>query len=203
MTTSTAAAKVTTAIPAVNTAWRVFVKENAKIDGDVRTALRSLAGVISAQTAPATSVQKSIEATGQKASAIGYGTVKALPTWLALDTKHGKAKDWKALTIKEQLTLAAKSYSLLGKGKGEQASTYADLVNLTNDAQAEKTRKAKEANAKPDTGKDVKPKSDLTATLKAIYLMVSSLSEGEIKDSHVEQFNEIAAVFEQKSLVEA
>lgn len=203
MTTSTKA-PVQIVIPAVNKAWKDFAKANAEIDGDTRTALKVLARVIAEQTASATAITASIEGTKVTASAIGYGTVKALPTWLALDAKHGKAKEWKMLTIKEQLTLSAKSYSLLGKGKGEEADTFASLKNLTDNAQAEKTRKAKESKgAKSSTGATTPKTADLGKTLDAIALMISALDPAEITDAHIEKFNEIQAIFEQKVMLDA
>jgi hypothetical protein len=204
MTTSTTKAPVQIVIPAVNKAWKEFAKANASIDGDTRTALKVLARVIADQTASATAITASIEGTKVTASAIGYGTVKALPTWLALDTKHAKASEWKALTIKEQLTLAAKSYSLLGKGKGEELATYASLKNETDNAQAEKTRKAKEGKEnKGATGATTPKTTDLAKTLDAIALMISALDPAEITDAHIEKFNEIQAIFEQKVMQDA
>ncbi len=206
MTTSTPAVKIV--IPAVNKAWKEFAKENAKIDGDTRTALKVLARVIADQTASATAITASIEGTKVTASAIGYGTVKALPEWLALDTKYSTkataSKAWHALTIKEQLTFATKVYSLIGKGEGVKAESYDTLKVLADNAQAEKTRKAKESrSAKESTGAKVKPTADLTKTLQAIYTMVSALDASEITDAHIEQFNEIQAVFEQKIMQDA
>jgi len=204
MTTSSSTSAVAVVIPAVNKAWREFAKANASIDGDTRTALKALARVIADQTAPATAIQKSIEGTKVTASAIGYGTVKALPEWLICETKFAKDKAWKALTIKEQLTFATKVYSLVGKGSSNGAESYDTLKVTADNAQAEKTRKAKESSsAKESTGAKVKPTADLTKTLQAIYTMVSALDPAEITDAHIEQFNEIQAVFEQKVMQEA
>lgn len=191
-------------IPAVNKAWKEFVKENQKIDGDTRTALKVLARVIADQTASATAITKSIEGTKVTASAIGYGTVKALPEWLSCETKFAKSPAWKALTIKEQLTFATKVYSLVGKGSSELAPNFETLKVTADNAQAEKTRKAKEStSAKESTGAKVKPTADLTKTLSAIYALVSALDPSEITDAHIEQFNEIQAVFEQKVMQDA
>ena len=208
MATSSSTSSVKVVIPAVNSAWKAFAKANAEIDGDTRSALIVLAKVIANQTAPATQITASIEGTGITASAIGYGTVKALPTWLALDAKYGKVKggasEWKALTIKAQLTLSAKAYSLLGKGKGEEIQGYDTLKVTLENAQAEKTRKAKESKgAKESTGAKVKKTASLTDTLKAISLMIESLDASEIEDSHIEQFNEIQAIFEHKIMQDA
>jgi hypothetical protein len=200
MTTSTPATPaVTVAIPAVNKAWKEFAKANASIDGDTRTALQILARVIYVQTAPATAIQKSIEATGITASAIGYGTVKALPEWLSCDTKFGKDKAWKALTIKEQLTFATKVYSLIGKGSSVGFESYEALKVTADNAQAEKTRKAKESRgAQESTGAKVEKTTDLGKTLDAIALMIQALDPAEITDAHIEKFNDIATMFENK-----
>ena len=202
MTTSTPAVKIV--IPAVNKAWKDFAKANASIDGDTRTALKVLAKVIADQTASATAITASIEGTNVTASAIGYGTVKALPEWLSCEVKFAKSASWKKLTIKEQLTFATKVYSLVGKGSSATAESYETLKVTADNAQAEKTRKAKEGrSAKESTGAKVKKTTDLTATLSAIYTMISALDPAEITDAHVDQFNEIQAVFEQKVMVEA
>lgn len=202
MTTSTKTVQIV--IPAVNKAWKEFAKANAEIDGDTRTALKVLARVIADQTASATAITASIEGTKVTASAIGYGTVKALPEWLSCETKFAKSPSWKKLSIKEQLTFATKVYSLVGKGSSASAESYETLKVTADNAQAEKTRKAKESKgAKESTGAKVKPTADLTKTLQAIYTMVSALDPAEITDAHIEQFNEIQAVFEQKVMVEA
>lgn len=208
MATSSSASTVKVVIPAVNTAWKAYVQADKKIESDVRTALTSLAKVITEQTAPATQVQKSIEGTGLTAGSLGYGSIKALPVWLVLDTayraKKTLSKEWNALSIDKQITLATKSYSLLGKDKYPTAPAYSTLVADTTDAQAEKTRKAKASNsAKVSTGAKVEKTTDLTKTLTAIYAMIASLDPAQIEDSHIEQFNEIMAEFESKARIDA
>lgn len=210
MATSSSASSVKVVIPAVNTAWTAYVNTDKKIKGDVRAALITLSKVIAEQTAPATQVQKSIEGTGKVAGTLGYGSVKALPVWLVLDTAYNAkktlSKEWQALSIKEQITLATKSYSLLGKDKYPTAPTFQTLMNETNDAQAEKTRKAAEAkaagkakdSAEESTGAKVKKTANLNDTLNAIRLMVSALNEGEVTFEHVEIWDEITEIFATK-----
>ena len=193
---------VTVAIPAVNKAWRSFASVTHKSDEANRLALRVLSAVVKNQTAPATAVAKSIEATGAKSSLIGYGTVKALPTWLALDIKHTANPEWKAMTLKAQLTLATKSYSLLGKEQGEKIATFADFKNECANAQAEKTRKAKAAKSSGKADATPKKNADLESALKAFYIMVTATTEEEWSDARIEQFNEISAVVEQKYMAD-
>lgn len=201
MTTSTKTVKV--AIPAVNAAWKAFCSADKKIESEVRSALTALAKVIADQTAPATQIQKSIEGTGLTAGSLGYSKVKALPTWLALDAKHKSNKEWKKLTIDQQITLATKSYSLLGKGVGEAIATYESFKIECDEAQREKTQKAKESKGTPSASRQVKKNATLTDTLKSIYIMIAALDPAEIEDSHIEQFNEIMAEFEFKSRIDA
>lgn len=210
MATSSSTSSVKVVIPAVNSAWKAYVEADKKISGDVRTALTTLAKVIAEQTAPATQVQKSIEGTGKVAGTLGYGSVKALPVWLLLDTAYHAKKtasaEWKALSIDKQITLATKAYSLLGKDKYPVAPTFQTLMNDTNDAQAEKTRKAAEArkakeskeSAEESTGAKVKKTANLSETLNAIRLMVSALNEGAVTFEHVEIWDEITEIFASK-----
>ena len=195
---ATPSTAVVTAIPAVNTAWRVLCKKSAQAETINVNALKVIAVVIKNQKGSATAVSASIQATGEtaKIKALTFATVKCLPTWFELQAKHA---DFRALPLDKQITMANKAYNLLGKGNAEIIAEYPDLVKSLDNAQAEKTRKAKASAkaGKADTGKDVKKSADLTATLNAILLMVLALEEVPT-DEHVAQFNEISAAFESK-----
>jgi len=200
--TKTPKAPVTLVIPAVNKAWLETCKVG-KVSADTnRKAIIELGKVVMAQSAPMTSIAKSIQDTGKTSSIKGltYGKVKGLPTFVALSTSKAHKEAFNALELDAALTFACKSYDLLGKGKGEAVTSWEDLVKLVDDAQAEKTRKAKEPKAPKDTKEPKAKASDLDA-LKAFRLLVESFTE--VSDEMVEIFNDVQAIFEQKSLIEA
>lgn len=203
MTTSkTPKAPVVLVIPAVNQAWLATCKVG-KASADInRKAIIELGKVVMAQSAPMTSIAKSIEDTGKTSSIKGltYGKVKGLPTFVALATSKAHKDAFNAMELDKALTFACKSYDLLGKGKGEAVDSFENLVKLLDDAQAEKTRKAKEPKAPKDTKEPKAKASDLDA-LKAFRLLVESFTE--VSDEMVEIFNEVQAIFEQKSFIEA
>ena len=202
MATKTKATKqdktVIVRIPAVNKAWTAFCDVSETNEIENVKALKVLAVVIKNQEADATSVAKSIEATGKTSSVIGYGSVKALPTWFALNAKH---KELRAMKLAKQITFATKCYSLLGKGKAEALSTWADVENSANEAQAEKTRKAKEAKATP--AKESKKPATLKASLQSVLALVEAIEAEAIGDDEIDLINTISAVLESKMRVEA
>lgn len=202
-TIKTPKAPVTLVIPAVNTAWFDTCKVGVSSADTNRKAIKALATIIKAQTAPMTSVAKSIKDTGKTSSIEGltYSTIKGLPTWLALSTSKTHGKAFNALSVKASLTFANKSYDLLGKGKGEKVDSFENLVKLVDDAQAEKTRKAKAAKNTP--AKEPKAKASFLDAFKAFGLVVESMTEADVTDEMVDILNTITAVFEQKSLIEA
>ena len=131
-------------------------------------------------------------------SVIGYGSVKALPTWFALNAKH---KELRAMKLAKQITFATKCYSLLGKGKAEALSTWADVENSANEAQAEKTRKAKEAKASPT--KEPKKPATLKASLQSVLALVEAIEPEAIGDDEIDLINTISAVLESKMRLDA
>lgn len=202
------ASTVVTVIPAVNTAWADLCKTGKTSADTNRKAILTLGAIISKETASMTSISKSIQDTKKVSHIKGltYATIKGITTFVALSKSKSLKADFEALPLDKAITFANKCYDLLGKGNAQKFTVWADLEMAVQNAQDEKTRKAKESreNAKgkdKDKGKSA-PKTDLTATLKSIYIMVSALSESEVKDSHVEQWNEICAVFEQKYMAD-
>lgn len=202
MATKTKATKqdktVIVRIPAVNKAWNAFCDVSETNEIENVKALKVLASVIKNQQADATSVAKSIEATGKTSSVIGYGSVKALPTWFALNAKH---KELRAMKLAKQITFATKCYSLLGKGEAEKVTTWTDLENMANDAQAEKTRKAKEAKASPT--KESKKPVTLKATLQSVLALVEAIEAEAVGDDEIDLINTISAVLESKMRLDA
>ena len=185
-------------IPAVNKAWNAFCDVSETNEIENVKALKVLASVIKNQQADATSVAKSIEATGKTSSVIGYGSVKALPTWFALNAKH---KELRAMKLAKQITFSTKCYSLLGKGEAEKVTTWSDLENMANDAQAEKTRKAKEAKASPT--KESKKPVTLKATLQSVLALVEAIEAEAVGDDEIDLINTISAVLESKMRLDA
>lgn len=196
---TTPKAKVNTTIPAVNTAWRSFCKSTTNNEKQNRVAVLALADIIEGQTASINSIKKSIEDTGTQSPLITPSQVRTLPTFKALEKKP----EFKALTLKKALTLAAKAYDLLGKGEAEKHS-FADMVKLVDDAQAEKTRKAKEAKAEK-SGKPSKEKKEATLreSLQAVYALVVGIDPSTIGDAEIDLLNNITATIEEKMLIEA
>lgn len=193
MTKATSAkAKVNTTIPAVNTAWRTFCKSTTNNEKANRTAVLALADIIEAQSASINSIKKSIDDTAQVSPLITSSQVRTLPTFKALEKKNA---EFRALPLKKALTLAAKAYDLLGKGEAEKHS-FSDMEKLVNDAQAEKTRKAKEAKA----GKPAKEKksASLLDSLQAVYVLIESIDPAQINDKEIDLLNTIMAVMELK-----
>ena len=201
MSKSTKAPKapITTTIPAVNTAWRTFCKSTTNNEKANRVAVLALADIIEGQSASINSIKKSIEDTGTQSPLITPSQVRTLPTFKALEKKP----EFKALTLKKALTLAAKAYDLLGKGEAEKHS-FADMVKLVDDAQAEKTRKAKEAKAEK-SGKPSKEKKEATLreSLQAVYALVVGIDPSAIGDAEIDLLNNITATIEEKMLIEA
>lgn len=196
----TVKAVIVTVIPAVNSAW-LKTCNIGKVNSDMnKQAVKALATIVKGELAPMTSISKSIKDTGKTSSIEGltYSTIKGLPTWLALSSSKVHAKGFNALTLKQSLTFANKSYDLLGKGKGEAVSTWEDLVKTVDNAQAEKTRKAKEAKVTPKDSKDSKKVATLADSLNAMLLMVEGIEAGEIGDVEIDLINTIQAVLEQK-----
>jgi hypothetical protein len=188
-------APVNTTIPAVNTAWRLFVKSTTSNEKGNRVAVLSLADVVEGQTASINSIKKSIDDTAQVSPLITSSQVRTLPTFKALEKKH---PEFRALPLKKALTLASKAYDLLGKGEAEKHA-FASMENLINDAQAEKTRKAKEAKA-AKSGKPAKEKKAVTLkeSLQAVYALLTSIDPSEIGDAEIDLLNDISATIEGK-----
>jgi hypothetical protein len=186
-------APVSTTIPAVNTAWRVFVKATSSNEKGNRVAVLNLADVIESQTASINSVKKSIDDTAQVSPLITSSQVRTLPTFKALEKKHA---EFRALPLKKALTFAAKAYDLLGKGEAEKHS-FSDAVKLVDDAQAEKTRKAKAAKAEK-SGKAPKKDASLMESLQAVYALVSEINPSQIGDKEIDLLNDILGTIESK-----
>lgn len=212
MSTSTTASKVAISSPKVSNAWSDIVTVSSVADIEIGKAQGVLSATVQAQLDIVTAsilnlakvmtkesglsvrdVVKVIKEQGGESSFIKVSHVQALPTFARM---RSTVEGFKALPLAKQLSTATASVELLGTGNGE---------TLTIDAlNSEIARERKAKNAKRSTPKDEpKAKADLTATLKAVYVMVSSLKEDEIKDSHIEQFNDIMAVFESKIRVDA
>ena len=192
---TTPKAKVNTTIPAVNTAWRTFCKATTSNEKGNRVAVLNLADTIESQTASINSIKKSVDDTATVSPLITSSQIRTLPTFKALEKKHA---EFRALPLKKALTLAAKAYDLLGKGEAEKHS-FSDMEKLVNDAQAEKTRKAKEAKAE----KSGKPKSEkksatLAESLTAVYALVSEIDPSQIGDKEIDLLNDILGTIESK-----
>ena len=186
---------VNTTIPAVNTAWRLFVKSTTSNEKGNRVAVLSLADVVEGQTASINSIKTSIDDTAQISPLITSSQVRTLPTFKALEKKH---PEFRALPLKKALTLASKAYDLLGKGEA-QKHTFSDMGKLVDDAQAEKTRKAKEAKA-AKSGKPAKEKKEATLkeSLQAVYALLTSIDPEQIGDAEIDLLNDISATIEGK-----
>jgi len=195
---TTPKAKVNTTIPAVNTAWRTFCKSTTNNEKANRTAVLALADIIEAQSASINSIKKSIDDTAQVSPLITSSQVRTLPTFKALEKKNA---EFRALPLKKALTLAAKAYDLLGKGEAEKHS-FSDMEKLVNDAQAEKTRKAKEAKASGKPAKEKKSAS-LLESLQAVYALVVGIDPSAIGDAEIDLLNSITAEIESKMFIEA
>jgi hypothetical protein len=192
---TTPKAKVNTTIPAVNTAWRTFCKATTSNEKGNRVAVLNLADTIESQTASINSIKKSVDDTATVSPLITSSQIRTLPTFKALEKKHA---EFRALPLKKALTLAAKAYDLLGKGEAEKHS-FSDMGKLVDDAQAEKTRKAKEAKAE----KSGKPKSEkksatLAESLTAVYALVSEIDPSQIGDKEIDLLNDILGTIESK-----
>ena len=185
-------AKVTTTIPAVNTAWRTFCKSTTNNEKANRVAVLALADVIEGQTASINSIKKSITDTAQVSPLLTPSQVRTLPTFKALEKKHA---DFRALPLKKALTLAAKAYDLLGKGEAEKHS-FTDMEKLVNDAQAEKTRKAKDAKGTKPAKE--KKSASLFESLQAVYALVDAIDPSQIGDKEIDLLNEILGTIEIK-----
>ena len=191
---TTTKAPVNTTIPAVNTAWRLFVKSTTSNEKANRVAVLALADKVESQTASINAIKKSISDTGLISPLITPTQVRTLPTFKALEKKP----EFKALSLKKALTLASKAYDLLGKGEAEKHS-YSDMVKLLDNAQAEKTRKAKEANS-AKSGKPAKEKKAVTLkeSLQAVYALLTSIDPTDIGDAEIDLLNDISATIEGK-----
>ena len=186
-------AKVTTTIHAVNTAWRTFCKATTNNEKANRLAVLALADVIEGQTASINSIKKSITDTAQVSPLMTASQVRTLPTFKALEKKHA---EFRALPLKKALTFAAKAYDLLGKGEAEKHS-FSDAVKLVDDAQAEKTRKAKASKATPKA-KGQKKSASLFESLQAVYALVDAIDPSQIGDKEIDLLNEILGTIEIK-----
>jgi hypothetical protein len=183
-------AKVNTTIPAVNTAWRLFCKATTNNEKANRTAVLTLADVIESQTASINSIKASITDTATVSPLLTASQVRTLPTFKALEKKH---PEFRALPLKKALTFAAKAYDLLGKGEAEKHS-FSDAVKLVDDAQAEKTRKAKA----PKAPKAAKKDASLFQSLEAVYALVSEIDPTQIGDKEIDLLNDILGTIESK-----
>jgi hypothetical protein len=186
-------AKVSTTIPAVNTAWRIFCKSTTTNEKSNRSAVLALADTIESQSASINGIKRSIEDTAQVSPLLTASQVRTLPTFKALEKKHA---EFRALPLKKALTFAAKAYDLLGKGEAEKHS-YADAVKLVDDAQAEKTRKAKASKATPKA-KGEKKSASLFESLQAVYALVDAIDPNQIGDKEIDLLNEILGTIELK-----
>lgn len=202
----TVKAVIVTVIPAVNSAWFKTCTVGKGSADTNKSAVKALAQIVKGELAPMTSISKSIKDTGKASSIEGltYSTIKGLPTWLALSASKAHSKDFNALTLKQSLTFANKSYDLLGKGKGEAIATWADLVKSVDDAQAEKTRKANAAKVTPKDSKEPKKVATLADSLNAMLLVIEAIEQDEIAEDDAvnDLLNRLQVTIEKKMTME-
>lgn len=189
-------APVTIKAPKVTSAWVSVCKVSSSSEALVIKSIEALHLTLTTESrlsiADKRKYIKNLEVAGNKSPYISSSHMPALPTWMALRATH---EGFKALPLHKQLSTASASYDLLGSGNGEQIKT---LEGLTKEIAS--VRKNKQTKAKASPSKAKAPKS-LKDALASVYALISALNPADIDDTHIDQMNDIMAVFEQKASV--
>ena len=199
MTKKTKVAPVVIKAPKVTSAWVSVCKVSSTSEALVIKSIEALHTTLTTESRLSVTDKKkyikNLEEAGNKSPFISSSHMPALPTWMALRATHA---DFKALPLHKQLSTASASYDLLGSGNGEQIKT---LEALTKEIAT--VRKNKQTKAKTTTTKDPKTPKSLKDALASVYALISALDPADIEDSHIDQMNDIMAMFEQKVRIDA
>jgi hypothetical protein len=177
MTTSTKKAPAKVIVikaPKIVTAWANVCKVSNKSEQEVFASIVNLHEVLTNESrlsvADKKKFIKGLEEGGAVSSFIKASHVPAIPTLMNLHKLH---KDYAALPIAKQLSLAMASYDILGVGKGEQFKTLDALTKEISTVRKAKTSKAKEGATTPK-----KAKATMAETLRAAIALVNSIGDG-------------------------
>jgi hypothetical protein len=192
MTTATKAPKtVTISAPKIVTAWTGVCTTSAKSENEIVKAIENLHDVLTLESRLSVSDKKkfikNLEDGGKVSSFIKASHVPAIPTWVNLRKLH---KDFKALPIAKQLSVAMDSYDILGVGKGEQIKTLDALVKEISTIRKAKTTKAKEGGSTP---KKAKTNAD---TLASILNYFAGLDTDTLTEDEKDTLAEIHAILD-------
>ena len=192
MTTATKAPKtVTISAPKIVTAWTGVCTTSAKSENEIVKAIENLHDVLTLESRLSVSDKKkfikNLEDGGKVSSFIKASHVPAIPTWVNLRKLH---KDFKALPIAKQLSVAMASYDILGVGKGEQIKTLDALVKEISTIRKAKTTKAKEGASTP---KKAKTNAD---TLASILNYFAGLDTDTLTEDEKDTLAEIHAILD-------
>jgi len=193
MTTASKAPKtVTISAPKIVTAWTGVCTTSAKSENEIVKAIENLHDVLTLESRLSVSDKKkfikNLEDGGKVSSFIKASHVPAIPTWVNLRKLH---KDFKALPIAKQLSVAMASYDILGVGKGEQIKSLDALTKEISTVRKAKTSKAKESGS--STPKKAKTNAD---TLTSILNYFTGLDTDTLSEDEKDTLAEIHAVLD-------
>ena len=196
MTTASKAPKapktVTISAPKIVTAWQGVCTTSANSENEIVKAIENLHSVLTLESRLSVTDKKkfikNLEDAGKVSSFIKASHVPAIPTWVNFRKLH---KEFKALPIAKQLSVAMASYDILGVGKGEQIKTLDALVKEISTVRKAKTSKAKEGSTTPK-----KAKATNADTLKSILNYFTGLDTDTLTEDEKDMLAEIHAILD-------
>jgi hypothetical protein len=165
--------------PKIATAWNNVCTTSTKSENEIVKAIENLSAVMVLESRLSIADQKKfikgLEDSGKTSSFVKSSQAPALATWSKLRALH---KDFTALPIAKQLSVATASYNLLGSGKGEQIKT---LDALTTEIARERKNKNDKAKGEKSAPK-AKKSATIADTLRAAIALVNSIGDGVEED---------------------
>lgn len=176
--------------PKITSAWATVCATSGKAETDIIKSVENLSATMVLEARLSVrDIKKVIVDSGKVSAFVSVSHVEALPTWSKLRALH---KDFRALPLAKQLSVASASYSLLGAGKGE-AHKSLDILSK----EIATVRKAKQDKAKQNPASTpAKAKASNLDAIKAFTALVSSLDFSALSDAEAEALSMLQITLE-------
>lgn len=186
MTTKSKKAKAPKALavtaPKIENAYRHVTEVANKSEAEIAKAIHELHLAIKGSKLSTADIEKSLKQNTTEGTILKFSHVEGLANWAELSAKY---KEFKALPIAKQLSLATASYKLLGAGA---VSTYSSLEKI-QDATKE-ARKVK--NSKGKAPKEPKAPKGNKEIFSSFLTYISGLNPESVTTKEAEILQEIS-----------
>lgn len=197
MTKSTTAKKVVILVDAnISTAWLNFCSTGKKAESAIVKNAEVLAKAVTSSKLSVSEAQELIRASKKESSFMSVSQVESLGVWLAMR----KDKDFQALKLAKQLSVASSAYSLLGVTNAKALADGAKLEVIQKEikrARKVKQDKAKEK-ARENAAKSGSKKASLPETLNGILAFFIATDMSIYTEKQLDIICEISATIESK-----